>query len=316
MSSFKKLEHNYSIHCWHVEVEVNHKTFGHMVSDVTVCALDLALMFIAVAANGLAIFAYRKTTILQTPSNFLLMMLSIVDVALALTVQPLFFIWKIMEILDSFSCAIYLATSLSINFLGAISFLITSFLVSMERYLSVFHPLMHRRNANKTVLKLVLLVVSIVWLVFLLVTFFLKHHTLYYIVTASLVALCLLGTIACYRSIFKEISQRCGDRSMSVDSITDNRRPSGRFKREKSTLTSMIFIVAAMTLLYFPIGACVMYATLIGRDWLYMNFFVPWAYVLVFTSNAIHPFLYGWKNRGMRQSINGMIRHVFEDTDV
>jgi hypothetical protein len=310
-------EYNHSQLCFNIHVDVEHATFGHLVSDVTVCALDLALMVIAVVANVLAIAAYRRSSVLQTPSNYLLMILSTVDLVFALTVQPLFFVWKALELSGRFSCEVYLSTVLLINFLGAVSFLITSFLISLERYFSVFYPLFHRKNANKRVFKLALLVVSISWLAFLLVMFLNEYHRVYFVVAASVVALCLAATILCYRNIFREMSRRCGDRMASVESITDERRQAGgRLKREKATLMNMVFIVGAMTLLYAPIGGCVVYAILIGRDWLYMNFFVPWAYQLVFISNAMHPFLYGWRSRGMRRSINGVIRSVFEETDV
>ena len=317
MAEYQNVEEsNHSQLCFNIHVDVDHRTFGHLVSDVTVCALDLALMLIAVVANILAIAAYRRSSVLQTPSNYLLMILSAVDVVLAMTVQPLFFIWKVLELAGRFSCEVYLGTVLLINFLGAVSFLITSFLISLERYFSVFYPLLHRKNANKRFFRLSLLVISMAWLAFLLAMFIGEHHQVYFAVAASLVALCLVGTILCYRSIFREMSRRCGDRIVSVESITDERRQVGRFKREKATLMNMVFIVGAMTLLYAPIGGCVIYAIVIGRDWLYMNFFVPWAYLLVFISNAIHPFLYGWKSRGMRRSINGVIRSVFEETDV
>lgn len=301
--------------CFNIPVDIDHRTFGHLISDVTVCALDLALMLIAVVANVLAIAAYRRTTVLQTPSNYLLMMLSAVDIILALTVQPLFFVWKVLELADRFSCAVFLATVLSINFFGAISFLITSFLISMERYFSVFYPLLHRKSANKRFFNVALFVISISWLGFLLAMFLGGFHRVYFSVAASVVALCLVGTAVCYRSIFLEMSRRCGDHNVSVKTVVDEKRV-GRCRREKATLMNMVFIVGAMTLLYTPVGGCVVYAILIGRDSLYMNFFVPWAYLLVFTSNAIHPFLYGWKSRGMRRSINGVIRSVFEETDV
>ena len=258
--------YNYTHLCFNIHVDVNHRTIGHLVSDVIVCALDLALMFIAVVANILAIVAYRRSSVLQTPSNYLLMILSVVDIVLALTVQPLFFIWKVLELADRFSCWVYLATVLLINFLGAVSFLITSFMISLERYLSVFYPLFHRKNANKRLFKVALLVILIGWLAFLLSMFLGEFHVVYFSVAASVVAMCLAGTILCYRSIFREMSRRCGDRVVSVESITDERRQDGRIKREKATLMNMIFIVGAMTILYAPIGGCVIYAILLGRD--------------------------------------------------
>ena len=309
--------YNHSQLCLNIYVDIDHRTFGHLVSDIVVCALDLALIFVAAVANILAIAAYRRTSVLQTPSNYLLMIFSAVDIVLALTVQPLFFVWKVLELADRFSCVVHLATVLLINFLAAISFFITNFFISLERYVSVFYPLFHRKNANKRFFKLSLFIISVALLGFLLAMFLCEYHRVYFTVAASLVTLCLAGTTLCYRSIFREMSRRCGDRIVSVESITDERRRHvGQFKREKTTLINMIFIVGAMSLLYAPIGGCVVYAILIGRDWLYKNFFVPWAYLLVFTSNAIHPFLYSWRSRGMRRSINGVIGSVFEETDV
>lgn len=317
MATYENIEdYNHSHLCINIYVVVDHRTFGHLVSDIIACALDLALMIVAVVANILAIAAYQRNSVLQTPSNYLLMMLSAVDIVLALSVQPLFFVWKALELADRFSCVVYLGTVLLINFLGAVSFLITSFLISTERYCSVFYPLFHRKNATKRFFKLALLVISMAWLAFLLSMFIGKYHQVYFGVAALVVALCLVGTMLCYRSIFQEISRRCGGRMASLESISDERRQAGRFKREKATLMNMVFIVGTTTVLYAPIGGCGVYAILIGRDWLYMNFFVPWAYLLVFTSNAIHPFLYGWRSRGIRRSINGVIRSVFEETDV
>ena len=309
-------EYNHSHLCLNIYVDVDHRTFGHLVSDIIACALDLALMVVAAVANVLAIAAYQRNSVLQTPSNYLLMILSAVDIVLALSAQPLFFVWKALEMADRFSCAVYLATVLSINFFGAVSFLITSLLISAERYCSVFYPVFHRKNVTKRFFKLALLLISASWLAFLLFMFMSEHHEVYFGVAALVVALCLVGTILCYRSIFREISRRCGSRMVSLESISDERRQAGRFKREKSTLVNMVFIVGTTTVLYAPAGGCGVYSILIGRDWLYMNFFVPWAYLLVFTSNAIHPFLYGWRSRGMRRSINGVIRSVFEETDV
>ena len=317
MAAHENIEdYNHPHLCFNIYVNVDHRTFGHLVSDIIVCALDLALITVAVVANILAIAAYQRNSVLQTPSNYLLMMLSAVDIVLALSVQPLFFVWKVLELADRFSCVVYLGTVLSMNFLGAVSFLITSFLISTERYCSVFYPLFHRKHATKRFFKLTLLVISVAWLAFLLSMFLGKYHQVYFVAAALIVALCLVGTILCYRSIFREISRRCGGRMVSLESISDERRQAGRFKREKATLMNMVFIVGTTTVLYAPVGGCGVYAILIGRDWLYMNFFVPWAYLLVFTSNAIHPFLYGWRSRGMRRSINGVIRSVFEETDV
>ena len=303
--------------CYSIEVHVSDRTFGHMMSDVVVCTLDVILMIIAVFANFLAILAYKRTVLLQTPSNYLLMTLSIADILLALTAQPLFLLWKILEHADNFSCAVHLATVFTINFFGAVSFLITCLLISLERYYSVFYPSVHRNSANKDFFKVTVFLTVFIWLAFLTGTFFGNFHRVYFMVAFTVVILCLLGTVIVYTRIFLEMSRRCSHHQISNESIPDERQHLGQhFTREKATLVNMTFIIGAMMILYAPVGGCAIYAAMIGRDWVYMNYFVPWAYLLVFASSAINPFLYGWKNRSIRRSIRAIVRSVFEETDV
>lgn len=299
--------------CYNIKVDLSDQTFGHLVSDVVVCVFDLILMLVAIVANFLAIAAYKKTVVSQTPSNCLLMILSVFDILLAITAQPMFLVWKILKLANRFVCGLYLATHLAINLFGALSFLVASFLISLERYYIVFHPLVLGNNARKSFFKVAAVFAFFAWLLFVIGTFLGDFHLVYFATAVTVVTLCLLGTGVAYARIFREISRRSSARQVSLESGSVERRDRCR---EKKALVNMVFIIGAMTLLYAPIGGCAVYAMVIGRDWLYMNYFVPWAYLLVFTSAAVNPFLYGWENRGMRSSLKLFNFKSFKETGV
>ena len=217
--------------CYNIEVDLFDQTFGHLVSDVVVCVFDLILMIVAIVANFLAIAAYKKTALLQTPSNCLLMILSIFDILLASTAQPMFLVWKILELADSMTCGWYLATHLSINLFGALSFLVASFFISLERYFAVFHPLVYGNNARKLFFKVAAAVAFFAWLLFLVGTFFGDFHRVYFAVAVALVTLCLLGTGVAYARIFREISRRSSARQVSLEGSWEERRDRSREKK-------------------------------------------------------------------------------------
>ena len=186
--------------CHNVEVHITGNTMGSVISDTVCCFINLFMAIISTCSNALVIHVYTKlsSTSGKTSGNLLLVSLSTTEIIKSALVQPAFSTWKVMEITKLDFCYPYLFTIMGINFCTLSSFLHTCLLITIERYLSVFKPILHRKPLVRKCLKIAATVTQIWCAVFLLTLFLTSQHRIYFIAMCLLVMSCLTGTAAMY----------------------------------------------------------------------------------------------------------------------
>ena len=187
--------------CHNVEVHVTGNTIGSVISDTICCFVNLFMAIISVCSNALVIQVYSKLSPGKTSASLLLASLSTTEIIKSSLVQPAFFIWKIMEIAKLDFCYPYLFTIIGNNFCTLSSFLHTCFLITIERYLSVFKPILHRKPIVRQSFQIAAIFTQMLCAAFLFTMFFTSNHRNYFTTMSLLIVTCLTGTAVMYTMI-------------------------------------------------------------------------------------------------------------------
>ena len=184
--------------CYNVEVHITRNTMGSVISDTVCCFINLFMIVISICSNALVIRVYAELPSGKTSANLLLASLTITEIIKSGLVQPAFSIWKVMVVANLDFCYPYLFTILGNNFCTLSSFLHTCFLISMERYLSVFKPILHRKPIVRKLFMVAATSIQIFCATVLLTMFFTSKHRTYFTTMGLLIMMCLTGTAVMY----------------------------------------------------------------------------------------------------------------------
>lgn len=184
--------------CHNVEVHITENTLESVISDTVCCFINLFMAIVSLCSNALVVQVYLKLTSGTTSANLLLASLSTTEIIKSALVQPAFSIWKIMEIAKLDFCYPYLFTIIGNNFCTLSSFLHTCFLITIERYLSVFKPILHRKLIVRQSFQIAAASTQILCLAFLLSMFFTSNHRTYFTAMSLLIVICLTATAVMY----------------------------------------------------------------------------------------------------------------------
>ena len=120
------------------------------VNYVAGCALNVLLTVSAILLNGLVIIAYWKSPQLRRKSShFLIMLLSVNDLVVGVLGNANHAVTLVLTLNGDPKCVMYILVDLLAFPTAAMSFM-TLFVLNVERYLSVVHPIYHRTKVTKS----------------------------------------------------------------------------------------------------------------------------------------------------------------------
>lgn len=199
--------------CHNVEVHKADNSFGSVISDAICCFVNLFMCIISTSSNALVIYIYIKSPLGKTIANFLLLSLTVTETIKCTLVQPAFFIWKAMQVAKLDFCYPYLFTITANHFCTLSSFLHTCFLITIERYLSVFKPILHRKPIVKRSFQIAATATQLGAACFLLTLFLTKQHRLYFISISLLIIICFTVTAVTYFMIQRKMKKPITNKS-------------------------------------------------------------------------------------------------------
>ena len=128
---------------------VTKPTSSYIANSIIGCIVNLALCFIGSFLNGLVIYVFWKTPKLRFKvSYFMIMLLSSNDLLVTLIVHPAFLMNSITEIVGRASCVyktFYHVATIVLCLMSVVTF----FVMNVERYLSIVHPIYHIKHVTK-----------------------------------------------------------------------------------------------------------------------------------------------------------------------
>ena len=187
--------------CYNIKVHVTGNTVGSVISDTICCFFNLFMAVVSICSNVLVIRVYTCHASGRTIGNLLFASLSMTETIKAGLVQPAFFIWKIMEVAKLDFCYPYLFTILGNNFCSLSAFMHICFLITIERCISVYKPILHQEAIVRKSFMIAACFTQILCAVVLLTMFFTSQHRIYFIAMCLLVVVCLTGTAVTYVKI-------------------------------------------------------------------------------------------------------------------
>ena len=198
---------------------------SYIVNSIIACIVNVVLFFAGTFLNALVIYVFWKTQKLRHKvSYFMIMVLSSIDVLVTSILHPAHLVMSISEIIGKANCAYKMFYHIATVVLSGMSFL-TFFVMNIERYLSIVHPIFHFRHVTKL---RCFLVCSLFWSLTIIcgpVAYPLRLNV-QFVVTVSAVII-MFGTCYIYLAIFyiaKKKRRRQNQKSIEDFSHTDNTR--------------------------------------------------------------------------------------------
>ena len=186
------------------------------VNHVIVCVLNVLLSFSTTILNATTVLVYWRSSQLRTKTSyFLIMLLSLSDLGIGIFCNPTFVILLLKDLRRDNNCPLYAVFYIVQLAFFDISFT-TLFLLNLERYLGIVHPIFHRRKLTKFKL---LTALFILWCLFAIdgcVLFI--HERAAKVILSIYVCLFLIFLTYIYARIFLRTRQMALNR-ISVDGV-------------------------------------------------------------------------------------------------
>ena len=282
------------------------------VVSILLCIINGLLCPITVTGNLLVFAAVLRKTDLRTVANTSILCLAFTDLLVGLFVQPCYLVYQASKLAagpHDFPCVQLLIYS----FLGVIcicmSFL-TLILISLERYMAVFHPYRYIEKVNtKRVIALAVTSWCVSITVLLVVRFLFGINSNQETGVISLIIVTnFVVTSFVYFRIFRLVKQ-CNAQvnvQMSHNTSTSGSPPTQMQSNSNEAKASktVAFIAGTLFLCFAPtLCATIVDQAGVARKDLLYHVIYPIAETVVLLNSCINPVIYVWRCQGIRQSL-------------
>ena len=281
------------------------------INYITLCVIVTALLSLTTCLNSITAMAYWKSTELKRKmAHFLIMVLSLNDLAVGIICCPLLVAMFARELLGKFSCFLSGIQLFGLLVTCGCSFA-TLFMMNLERYLAIVHPIFHRTKVTKARLVKCLIVL---WLSALALTFFTFYRPdvisklLSLQMSLSMAALVFIYVriyIACTRSskIFGR-KNRINPSSKNQDTFETQQRD---YLRNLRLVKSCFIVVVCFGICFLP-GALVVSGFLEINEDLYM--IRLWSEILLVSNSSLNSLIFFWRNKLLRREAQKILKQL------
>ena len=268
--------------------------------SVTTSCLTAFFTVLSLLGNTFYILAYKKNRGLQTSSNMLLLSVSVSGVFMALISQPLFILRNFMELYGTYNCILWDIQHLSFLYFSAV-YLLSIFLISLDRLLATFFPLRYSTLCSKFRMGVS---VIFMWCVGLLVvSFSVFGMYLYYSLVCPLIIATTIFVVAIYLHVLKQARiQRRRIQDQRVLPVNRNDTVDGR-KAEKTVFA----LVSLMLIDSLPGITFVIMFLIRGYDFELVYVYGNWTETAYFFGFMLNPYIYCWRNGQIRRAMKGAV---------
>lgn len=266
------------------------------VVTLVISVLHFLFSLIAVGGNITVLTAIWRAPSLQTPSNILLSGLALADLGVGLVVQPAFTAIHVL-ITRKYVRSLLTFFNVASSFLSGISVASVTAL-SIDRYLSLHFNLRYKEIVTKTRVKITLI---LIWInTGILTCVWLKSFRVYLFTACAFLSICTI--LICFAnvkiySLVRHHKAKIQDQLQSQQNIADHIR----------TAFQTLVLVAVFSLCSAPYLCLMITIQLIEPNralWLALDCSVS----LLLINSSLNPFLYCWRNKGMRKAVKRVLR--------
>jgi hypothetical protein len=282
----------------------------HVVAQAILCVVNCVLILATVLLNGILIFTILKCSKLQDKiPGFLILVQSTVDFAVGFISLPMFTYIRASEIMEiPNNCVVNLISETVVYTMFGFSLAVVCIL-TLERYMSIIHPVVHRIQFTKRRISVSLLCAIMVMILCSMLLRFASEN-IYRIsgTTFSLVSLAM-NTFA-YIKIFLTARRKLPFASnIHVNSIPSAQTiKKMKLLRELKLAKSCAFVVFTSCLCFLPAPAAYLYYKEDSLDSRIAHF---WTITFGALNSCLNPVIFFWKRPLLRKEALKILKTVF-----
>ena len=280
------------------------------VNHITVCVIVTALSISTTCLNSITAIAYWKSTELKKKmTHFLILVLSLNDLAVGIICCPLIVATFARELLlGKFSCFLSGILFFSRHITCGCS-LRTLLMMNLERYLAIVHPIFHRTKVTKERLVKCLI---ILWLFVLAESIFSFYCPEVFSKVFSLgLSLSMAALIFIYVRIYFSstrssinFGRKNGTNASSnnQDTFETERRD---YLRNLRLLKSCLIVVVCFGICFLPRAFLISNLLEINEDLFMIQ---VWSLILLVSNSSLNSLIFFWRNRLLRKEAQKILK--------
>ena len=283
----------------------------YVINQIIFCIVNCFLIISTVLLNGASIFTIVRSSQLRGKvCYFLILIQSTVDLAVGAVSLPLYTLARGSEVLGVAYCALVYFCEKIFGLTTGISFL-NLFLLTVERYLSIMHPVAHRVQLTK---RKVLICSSFTTLPALLFNFAnfpseIVHSTAIILFVGTILA---LNTFA-YVKIFlvarnSHKSNRIADFSKTMEQNSSEFQRKRKSLQEVKLAKSCALVVVLSYFCYIPGLLCYSFYK---NDKLNLRVAYSWSMTIIALNSSLNSVVFFWKRPLLRGEAIKMLKTMF-----
>ena len=292
-------------------------TEEYFVSDVIACIVNAALTISTLLLNSIMVIAYSKSSQLRKNiSNFLIAILSCIDVAIGGIANLTFTVFLLTKITGNGSCMILFVILKIMVILSGMS-VATMSSMNIERYIAILHPITHRSELTKERL---LMLAVLFWSGYIttFIVSFASQNTQGKMMMS--LRLCFIAfTIWTYVKIFlamrKSRSISPFNNAESTNNTTSSLETSinrkKKFLKELKLAKSYILVIISNFICSVPpLIITAMYYN--GLFITQLDLFKTWIITVILSNSSLNSILFFWLNPRLRYDSIAILKQTFE----
>ena len=271
-----------------------------------IAVLNCFLTVTAVLGNTLILIALRKESLLHPPSKLLLSNLATTDLCIGLISHPLFVIFLVSVMNESWDVCRYSSVTGFIAdpiFCGVSLSTLTA--ISVDRLLALSLGLRYRQVVT---LKRTYVVIITIWIVQTVISMMSLLNVLIAVSCSILVAsLCLATSIFSYTKIFFTLRRHQTQVQDHVEQA--NQTNQLNIARYRKVVSTALWLQFTLLICYLPDSIVVALMSIAGLS---TPLFLAREYTvtLVYLNSSLNPILYCWKIKELKQAVKDTITQV------
>ena len=274
---------------------------------VVISGINIALSIAATLGNVLILVALRRESSLNPPSKLFLRCLAFSDLCVGLVVQPVAAVCLLSAVYHRWNlCRVTELLWYSLSEMLIVFSLATLTAISVDRLLALLLSIRYREVVT---MKRARLLVALFLLISILNS--VLHHTdmaTFIVYNALIWLVWLITSIYCYVRIYLVL------RNYIQTQVTPQGEPNGisplNLSRYKKTVSTAMWLFAAMILCYFSFGLILIVSTSLPEVSAFLAAFAFSAITLVYLNSSLNPMLYCWKIRELRQAVKEILSNL------
>jgi len=274
---------------------------------LVISVINVPLSITATLGNALIFAALRKESSLNPSSKLFLRCLAFSDLCVGLVVQPL----AVLSLLTAFyhlgnSCRVAELLWYSFSIVMADFSLATLGAISVDRLLALTLGIKYRQVVT---MKRARLFVAL-FLLFSVGNCFTQYvnYFAFIVYSALMWILLLITSIYCYARIFFVLRNHIQPQVLPQGQ--ENGISPLNLSRYKKTVSSALWVFAALMICYIPFGLVLMIQTMLSEVSGRLAIGSYFAITLVYLNSSLNPLLYCWKIKEVRHSVKETLKNL------